>query len=238
LDIKDLKNYGVDVVSTMAALPYEVRKRTEEVSRRVILNCLSLLQSLRLPGLIAQEEKKLRAVDLTPIKGRGLDGDALSQILSQVAAFAALVRVVGEEKARSILEEILGEMSYDIWAAQAPPAEDFRKCADDPAEAFRAYFQATMEANRRAGVLEYDVIEEGPEAVQYDVKSCVFYDLAKLLGYPEAARHICLADDLYFPEECRKIGLRFVRNGTLARGDRCCDFRFESAGDSTANTEG
>jgi hypothetical protein len=236
LDTKDLKNYGVDVVSTMAALPYEVRKRTEEVSRRVILNRLGLLQSLRLPGLIAQEEKKLRAVDLTPIKGRGLDGDALSQIVSQAAAFAAVARLAGVEKAVAIFEEVMREVSGDIWGAQAPRAEDFKNCGDATVS-FRAYFRAMMEANRDAGVLEYDVVEDGSAAIQYDVTSCVLLDLARLSGYPEAAWHLCLADDLYFPDECRKIGLRFVRTGTLARGDSCCDFRFENLRENAGNTE-
>jgi hypothetical protein len=120
------------------------------------------------------------------------------------------------------------EVAGELWAAQAPAAADFKRCGDAFA-AFRAYFDATMVANRRAGVLEYEVVEDGPDAVQYDVTSCVFCELAERLGFPEAARNLCLADDVYFPEAGREIGLRFVRTGTLARGDRRCDFRFERA---------
>ncbi|HUV87711.1 MAG TPA: L-2-amino-thiazoline-4-carboxylic acid hydrolase [bacterium] len=227
MDVKNLKNYGVDVATTMASLPPAVREKMEAVSRRLVLKRVGLFRSLRLPGLIREEEAKMRDVDLAPLRGRGLDKEEVrAGVLSQVAAFAAVARLAGTEKAVAIFEEIIREVGAELWAAQAPAAADF-KSGGDAFAAFRAYFDATMEANRRAGVLEYDVGEDGDDAVQYDVSSCVFLELAALLGYPEAARHLCLADDVYFPDECRKIGLRFVRTGTLARGDRRCDFRFE-----------
>jgi hypothetical protein len=227
MDVKDLKNYGVDVATAMASWPPAVQKRMEAVSRRLALKRLGLFRSLRLPGLIREEEAKMRRVDLSPLRGRGLDKEETrAAALLQVAAFAAVARLAGTEKAAEIFEEIVREVGRDVWEAQAPTAEDFDSCGDGAA-AFRAYFRAMMEANRDAGVLEYDVAEDGDDAVQYDVTSCVFCELAELLGYPEAARHLCYADDVYFPDECREIGLRFVRAGTLARGDRRCDFRFE-----------
>ena len=228
MDVKNLKNYGVDVATTMASLPPEVREKMEAVSRRVTLKRLGLFKVLRLPGLIREEETKMRAVDFSPLRGRGLDKEELrAGVLSQVAAFAAVARLAGTEKAVEIFEEITRKVGLDVWEAQAPTAEDFNSCGGDGFAAFRAYFDAMMEANRRAGVLEYDVAEDSDDDVQYDVSSCVFLELATLLGYPEAARHLCLADDVYFPDECRKMGARFIRAGTLARGDRRCDFRFE-----------
>jgi hypothetical protein len=228
MDVKNLKNYGVDVATAMASLPPAARKRMEAVSNRVVLKRLGLFRSVRLPGLIREEEAKMRAVDFSPLRGRGLDKEELrAGVLSQVAAFAALARLAGTEKAAEIFDEITRKVGREIWEAQAPTAEDFESCGGDGFAAFRAYFDAMMEANRRAGVLGYDVAEDGDDAVQYDVNSCAFLELAELLGYPEAARHLCLADDVYFPDECRKIGARFVRTGTLARGDRRCDFRFE-----------
>ncbi len=228
MDVKNLKNYGVDIATTMASLPPAVRKRMEAVSRRVTLKRLGLFKVLRLPGLIREDEAKMRAVDLSPLRGRGLDKEELrAAALSQFAAFAAVARLAGTEKATEIFEEIVREVGRDVWEAQAPTAEAFDSCGGDGFAAFRAYFDAMMEANRRAGVLEYDVAEDSDDAVQYDVNSCAFLELAALLGYPEATRHLCLADDVYFPDECRKIGARFIRAGTLARGDRRCDFRFE-----------
>lgn len=227
MDVTDLKNYGVDVASTMASLPPAVREKLEAVSRRVALKRLGLFKALRLPSLLEEEERKMREVDLAPLRERGLDNEAfLAQARYQVAAFAAVARVAGTETAVAIFEEVMREVGGEVWAAQAPAAEDFKRCGDAFAS-FRAYFEATMAANRRAGVLDFDVAEDDDGAVQYDVTSCLFYDLAVRLGYPEAARHLCLADDVYFPEVGRELGLRFLRAGTLARGDRCCDFRFE-----------
>jgi hypothetical protein len=225
LDVKDLKNYGVDVATTMASLPRSVRERMDATSRRIVVKRLGLLKALRLPGLISREKKRLRAADLSGF--RGLNREELrAEAISQVAAFAAVARLAGTEKAVEIFEEVMREVGEEIWEAQAPSAEDFRRCGDAFA-AFRAYFRATMEANRDAGVLEYEVAEDGSDAVQYDVTACVFYELASRLGFPEAARHLCAADDVYFPESVGRIGARFVRAGTLARGAPRCDFRFE-----------
>jgi len=229
LDVKDLKNYGVDVASAMAAVPPAVREKLEAASRRVALRRLGLFKALRLPALIEEEERKMRDVDLASFRERGFDNEAfLAQARYQVAAFAAVARLAGTETAVAVFEEVMREVGGELWAAQAPAAEDFKRCGEGFAS-FRAYFEATMAANRRAGVLDFEVVEDTDGAVQYDVTSCAFYDLAKRLGYPEAARHLCLADDVYFPEVGREIGLRFLRAGTLARGDRRCDFRFERA---------
>lgn len=225
MDVKDLKNYGVDVATTMASLPAAVRERMKAVSRRVVVKRLGLLKALRLPGLISREEKRLRAVDLSALGGLNRE-ELRAEAISQVAAFAAVARLAGTEKAVEIFEEIIGEVGDEVWEAQAPTAEDFQRCGDAFA-AFRAYFRATMEANREAGVLEYEVAEDGPDAVQYDVTACVFHELANRLGFPEAARHLCAADDVYFPKSGREMGARFVRAGTLARGAARCDFRFE-----------
>lgn len=225
MDVKDLKNYGVDVATTMTSLPRPVRERMDAASRRIVVKRLGLLKALRLPGLISKEEKRLRAADLSGF--RGLDREELrAEAISQVAAFAAVARLAGTEKAAEIFEEIMREAGREVWKAQAPTAEDFKRCGDAFA-AVRAYFRATMEANRGAGVMEYEVAEDGPDAFQYDVTACVFYELASRLGFPEAARHLCAADDVYFPETGREVGARFVRAGTLARGAPRCDFRFE-----------
>jgi hypothetical protein len=228
MDVESLKNYGVDVVTTMASLPQAVRERMEAVSRRVVVKRLGLLKALRLPGLISREEKRLRAADLSEL--RGLDGEKLrAEAISQVAAFAAVARLAGTGKAAEIFDEVIREVGREVWEAQAPSAEDFERCGDAFA-AFRVYFRAKMEANREAGVLEYEVAEDGPDAVQYDVTACVFHELASRLGTPEAARHLCTADDVYFPGSVGRIGARFVRAGTLARGAARCDFRFERTG--------
>jgi len=235
LDVKKLKNYGVDVATTMASLPRAVRERMEAVGRRIVVKRLGLLKALRLPGLISREEKRLRAADLSALRGLARE-ELRAEAISQVAAFAAVARLAGTEKAAEIFEEVMREVGREVWEAQAPTAEDFKRCGD-AFTAFRAYFRATMEANRDAGVLEYEVAEDGPDAVQYDVTACVFAELASRLGFPEAARNLCLADDVYFPESGREMGARFIRAGTLARGAARCDFRFEREGDAAASKE-
>ena len=101
------------------------------------------------------------------------------------------------------------------------------KAFDYPLQAWRAYAAPIPEASTKAGCQELRVFDDGPDAVQMDVHWCVWLELARALGVPEACIPNCYSDDLVFPEYFEALGLRYSRTQTLARGGTCCNFRFE-----------
>ena len=78
------------------------------------------------------------------------------------------------------------------------------------------------------GCHEMAVTEDNERAFQFDVSWCVWLELARAMGIPEACIPNCHADDLVFPDYFGALGIRYQRTQTLASGGSCCDFRFEN----------
>lgn len=71
-------------------------------------------------------------------------------------------------------------------------------------------------------------IENSPTRVAFNLTRCFDLGVMRDLGVPELAPLFCAADDLLNEGVCPH--LRWHRSGTLARGDRVCDFSFERTG--------
>jgi hypothetical protein len=46
-------------------------------------------------------------------------------------------------------------------------------------------------------------------------------------GWSPAFKAKIKKDDLAYPEYFKNLGIKYIRTGTLAKGNKCCDFRFE-----------
>jgi len=69
-----------------------------------------------------------------------------------------------------------------------------------------------------------EVLDLGPGVCAFDTTQCIFATLFARHGVPELGPCFCRIDDYLYST---LPGIRFTRTGTLCRGDRCCDFRFE-----------
>ena len=69
-----------------------------------------------------------------------------------------------------------------------------------------------------------EVLDLGPGVCAFDTTQCIFATLFVRHGVPELGPCFCRIDDYLYST---LPGIRFTRTGTLCRGDRCCDFRFE-----------
>jgi hypothetical protein len=74
---------------------------------------------------------------------------------------------------------------------------------------------------------DFTWLEDSDQALAFNATHCFYLDMLTQYGAPELTAAFCSTDDLLanaFPES-----IRFVRKGTLARGDPCCDYRYERA---------
>ncbi|MCB2192971.1 MAG: L-2-amino-thiazoline-4-carboxylic acid hydrolase [Deltaproteobacteria bacterium] len=225
--VSELKNYGAALSDMSLAIPKEQNQKINAAGKKIIRDRLGLIKMIRFLLLTALETRRMARQDLSAILRRGLDNQAFVKSQIEFAAmYAALARIAGRQKALEILEAIMAQVARIAYPAIFPSPEDFNRC-DDPWKAWTAYFTAMAEADKKAGVHVYEIVENTDQAFQMNCTFCAWYAIPQALGEGEACLPSCYADDIYFPEACAKIGVAFRRGNTLARGGDCCDFRFE-----------
>ena len=137
---------------------------------------------------------------------------------------AALDQVVGPVRAQEIALALMDATAREPMLACLPDPAQVRALGE-PWEVFRAYFEPASEAGRRAGSMALQVVDE-PTGTGFDVTWCVWLELARRMGVPDACKPNCYSDGLAFPDYFKDLGIEYTRSGTLAEGCDRCDFRF------------
>lgn len=225
--VEELKNYGRPFSETMTALPEDFQREIRSVASRVIRKRLGLLGLLRVALLSRRERRRMEKLDLTPVRARGLRSEAFIQLMiERTAMFAATAKIAGLERALTIHREIMDRVAVPMNEALLPSGAQLEGLGD-PFATLRHYMLAFFEAEEKAGLHEYRIVEDSKDAFALDVTYCAFCEIPKQLGFREACEPGCYADEVFFPGFLEPLGIRFVRSETLARKGRCCDFRFE-----------
>lgn len=228
--IADLKNYGVALSDMSLAVPQEQNRAIEAAGKKIIQQRLGFFNMLRFLLLCAVRTRKMARQDLSRALPVEMNNQAFIESQIEFAAmYAALATIAGRDQALEILEAIMAQVAKIAYPAIFPSPEDFKRC-DDPWEAWKAYFVAMAQADRKAGAHVYHVVENTDRAFQMNCSFCAWHAIPRALGVGRACLPSCYADDVYFPQACSQIGVAFQRGQTLARGGECCDFRFERLG--------
>jgi len=226
MEVKQLKGYGKPL-NISERLPKAVDKRIKRESMRIIRRNLGLMKMLQFLFLALRERKRMSARDIFLVRKKGLTSEKFIEDQIMVAAvFSAMSRMVGKEKALEISYEIIKSAGPTVLENMFPKPEEF-SAMENPFDAFKQYYMAIVAADEEAGLHDFEVIEDGEDAFQVNLTYCAFCEIPKKLGIIEACQPSCYGDDVFFPEYCEKLGMRFIRKGTLARGNDACDFRFE-----------
>jgi len=142
-----------------------------------------------------------------------------------------LADILGMERATEVQCRLLDMTMYDLMVPTFPSVEDYRACGDY-FDAFREYSKASYVANIRDGLHEMDIVEDTPDVLAFNITYCAWHEVAKELGDPYLCYpSTCYGDEAYIPMALAGSGCQFKRSGTLAEGQRVCDFRFEISPD-------
>jgi len=226
--VEDLKNYGKPLSDVM--LGAEAKKYSRRIRRTLIAELrreLGLIGIMKLMLKLRKEINRGKTQDWSSLYEHGVTNRIfLNDVIRQMAAGKALVDMVGKDKASDIFRRIL-DQTADIGATILPSAEDFKACGD-VVGSFKEYGKAMMAATVQSGLQEIELVEDSPRALAFNVKYCVWCEVAKKLGDPSICYFTsCYGDEVFFPKAVAAGGGRFTRTGTLATGAPVCDFRFE-----------
>jgi len=131
----------------------------------------------------------------------------------------ALQAELGEARANALVRKTLGDLyrGYSEEFAKARNETDLGKFV---ASAFKTY--------ARNDALEYDVIEQTPDAFAINVRRCGYAEFYHELGEPELGfLLVCSAD--FAVADGFGDDVRLTRTQTIMQGADHCDFRYRRA---------
>lgn len=70
-------------------------------------------------------------------------------------------------------------------------------------------------------------MQNDPEAIRFNMRSCFYFNTLSALGAPELTASFCQVDDNLYSEMSPDI--QWLRTRTIARGNDICDFCFANA---------
>ena len=148
-----------------------------------------------------------------------MDIPLIEQVKIQAQVLVPLVKALqtelGEERANALVRRALGAQYRKFgdrwWSAQG-------------AGGLAAKMKATFEWFAGGEALDYDVVQQGPEAFDVNVTGCRYARFFQELGVPELGFLLVCHSDFALTEGFPDVEL--TRTQTLMQGANHCDFRY------------
>ena len=133
--------------------------------------------------------------------------------------FRAFSKEVGEERARAILAESIGELARQAGcsAAAAVGGSDLE------------HLKQAIEQWKAGGALELEVIRDDAGAFEFNVTRCRYAEMYRRLGLADLGPILSCSRDAGMIEGFNP-SIAFTRTQTLMEGATHCDFRYRSNG--------
>jgi hypothetical protein len=151
-----------------------------------------------------------------------MDIPLIEQIKIQARVLVPLIKALqaelGEERANAIVREVLGaqyrELGEKWWRAQGDGSlGDLGKTMASCFEKFAA-----------GDALDYEVVQQRPDAFDVNVTGCRYAQFYQQLGVPELGFLLVCTSD--FPMTEGFGGVQLTRTRTIMQGASHCDFRY------------
>ncbi len=222
-----LKNYGRSLLEMMEGIPQEVKEDISGSGYKIIGKHLDPKDLEHFSALFSMEKERMTKHDFSDFHEKTAGNEEfLSQQIEWAASYSAMCEMVGKEKAMEIHNEIAAQTYPKLFSMSFPSPADLSG-SNDPFNEFKEWFSTLMEANKRAGIHDFEIVEATRDLFQINCTRCAWNEIYKQLGVRDACMPICRVDDIFFPDFCHKAGIRYSRSGTLAAGNEYCDYRFE-----------
>ena len=233
MKVENLKNYGKDIISIQkeSKLPFDKKIL---VIKPIISFLFSLIKEMNPIGFIRfiklykKEKSKALQLDWTHIEQNGISKDDLSRVIEKEVMAKVLVDSIGLDRASRLRNALSDKIAYHILEHVFATPEEYVECGKgDFLPAFKQYYIALASAMKKTGQEKNEIYIDTEDCFQLNITYCVYYEVAKTLGYPEVCYYsTCYGDEVFFPKLCDQGGFKFERDGTLATGKSVCDMRF------------
>lgn len=230
MKVEDLKNFGRPLNELMAEIPGSVQRMMAVDALKVIKKHLGFAGTVRVFIGAWKEMRCMKSIDLSIVRQKGVkDEKFIKTMTGNAALFSAMKKMTDMEKTLVIHFQIMDKIAGPMNLAMLPPVSEIKKFQekDGAFDAFRQYIMALFAADKKAGLHDFEIVENSDKAVAIDVTWCAYCKIPELLGILEACEPACYSDEVFFPGFLEPLGIRFIRTRTLGKKGNSCDFRFE-----------
>ncbi|WDV46808.1 L-2-amino-thiazoline-4-carboxylic acid hydrolase [Clostridiaceae bacterium M8S5] len=221
-----LYNYGKSLDKVIEDMPNDAREYVQKVFKSEMKKNLGFIKMIRFILAKRTYDKKIANIEHDVARKLNVQSEKfVKNLLNRASAFGALSKIIGKDEALKFNCNLAEKTTYDLMSRFHPTLEELKSCGD-PFEVYKQYMITGLEANVKVGIHEFEVIEDTDDVLRFDVTSCAFHSIPDYIGLGETCIVSCYSDDVFYPRYCEQLGLEFIRTGTIARGDKVCDFCF------------
>lgn len=233
MKVENLKNYGKDIITIQKESKLPFRKKLIMIipSISFLFNLIVEMNPIWFVRFIKsykEEKSKALKLDWADIVKNGISKDDLSTVIGKEVMAKVLVDNIGLERASILRNRLSDKIAYHVLEHVFATPKEYLDCGKgDFLPAFKQYYLALASAMDKSGQEKSEVAVDTEDCFQLNITYCLYYEVAKTLGYPELCYYsTCYGDEVFFPKLCEQVGFKFERDGTLATGKSVCDFRF------------
>ena len=202
---------------------------TGKASPKVLMGTFSWLPieiGLRMPKFLIKFPTEDRKWKKRKFNTPATYPEFLEGIRYTLAFYGALEKSCGKNRALVIWDKLMKRAGVEIYEEFLPEAKDFAKCGD-PWQTTLVYLRDSFFAMQRdEKVIEYEVVKDTPDELQFHVSRCAWHDIPCEAGWDYLPPINGQVDLEFLPRFAESVGGSFKRDSWLCKGDKVCDFHF------------
>jgi hypothetical protein len=230
-DITQHKNYGKDLLTLQREAEFTFSERI-----RMMRPVVRMMNRIRAQVGIGKTLELFRSVKprvaemmdsdaLTEIRQSGVSEQDLEEMVARIALGEAMSKYLGLEKAVEIRTSMSEELASVFFPKLFPTYEELDSLPGGYLPNLKRFISAYAEQNNQTKIEIGEIQEDSGTGFTYEITDCKFARVAEIMGDREICYWTtCITDLFFFPAEAEKAGIYFNRGGTIATGQKVCDF--------------
>jgi hypothetical protein len=230
-EITQHKNYGKDLITFQRDAEFTLSERIFMI--RATLRMVNTIRAEIGLGKTIElfKDSKRRVAEmmnsnaLTEIRQAGVSENDLEEIVERTALGETMAKYLGLEKAIEIRTSMSEKIASVFFPKLFPTYEELESLPGGYLPNLKRFISTYVEQNNKTKIELGEITEDSEAGFTLEITDCKFAQVAEIMGDREICYWTsCITDLNFFPAEAKKAGINFHRGGTIATGQKVCDF--------------
>lgn len=231
IKIEHHRNYGKDLITLQEEAMFSFTEKMQMsiavikmISR--ISQKIGIIKTLKLFSDVKERVNQVLELDaIRDIHENGVSMRNLSEMIERIALGETMVRYLGSENAIKIRTNLSEEIASVFFPKLFPTYPELREIEGGYIPNLMKFLDCYATQNTQKHLQVGSITDETEDGFKLIITECNFAKVSAIMGDPEICYWTtCITDGYYFPIQAKEAGIVFKRNGTIATGQKVCDF--------------